>query len=768
MKTKQICLVLLILVGTLFLNGIATPPQCKALQPLPRDGDKSNEIATPLAEARNDGKISIRIWDFPRWLENEKSLDRFSWISRKIKEFEQLHPEVKVELTRLTWQRGYEKLKIAAISGNYPDIAPGTVPLLFIKEDLIEPIDEYLTDEDKKDYFQGALNAFKVKGKIYGWPWYMGGQLLYINKEIFASAGVELPTNGHWTISEFEEKLQKLKKYMADKPANFPLGIYFQKDETANFSFLQAYGGEIITEDGKFAGSNPEFIKGIEWIKHLIDEKLIPADSGGKTANDIWTAFGVNHRIGVAAIGLWGIKALESKFKMNFQVVHFPTENSNQISHSYIGTSGLYVFKNRDKNRVKIAMELAKYLTNAENQKDLVKYTQFPTRAATGNIYASSPHMSEAWGILQEGCSVYPDSRWPQIDEEFEANIQRILLGELPVKEGMEKTGENINRILSLENGSICNDIRESSLFAKSIAIISILAFIFALASRQTHLIMIIPAVTLIGLFLFYPLSDALLLAFRNYKIGEVGGATLENFIRAFQDPKFTKACWNTLIYTLIVVPANTLTALIVAGMIYGLTGKIKSFFRAAYYLPGVASVVVLTMVWRYMFNTELGLFNTVLTTLGFEPVGWLTNPSVAFWSVMISGIIKSPGGAMLIYLAAMGNIPASLYESADLDGAGPIKKWWYITVPLLKSTTTFLLITGTISALQVFAQVMMLTDGGPGISTQVVVYRVYTSAFRDFDFGLSSAMALILFIAIMVITLIQRKLTNQEAEYLA
>ncbi len=122
----------------------------------------------------------------------------------------------------------------------------------------------------------------------------------------------------------------------------------------------------------------------------------------------------------------------------------------------------------------------------------------------------------------------------------------------------------------------------------------------------------------------------------------------------------------------------------------------------------------------------------------------------------------------MLIYLAAMGNIPTSLYESADLEGAGPIKKWWYITVPLLKSTTTFLLITGTISALQVFAQVMMLTDGGPGISTQVVVHRVYTSAFRDFDFGLSSAMALILFIAIMVITLIQRRLTDQKAEYLA
>lgn len=713
-------------------------------------------------------KITLKLWDFPRWLEDEKSVDRFSWVTRKINEFEQLHPEVKIELTKLTWQRGSEKLKISAISGNYPDVAPGTIPLLFIKEDLIEPINEYMTEEDRKDYFSGALNAFKVKDKIYGWPWYMGGQLLYINKDIFASAGVELPVDGRWTTNEFEEKLKQLRAYMADKPANFPFGLYLQKDESANLPFLQAFGGEIITANGEFAADRPEFIEGINWLKKLRDEKLIPSDSGGRTSDDIWAAFAREHRLGVAAFGLWGIKALDGKFKMNYEVVHFPTSDLSRPSNAYIGTSGFFVFKNKDKKRVALAMELAKYLTNGENQKELVKYTQFPTRASAGDIYESDVHMSAAQKIFQEGCSVFSDSRWAQIDEDFEANMQQILLDRLTVEEGLKKSRESTERILSVENGSICSDIRESSLFAKLVAILSLLAIIFALASKQAHLIMIIPAVSIIGLFLFYPLSDALLLAFRNYRIGDVGGATLENFIRAFQDPKFTKACYNTLIYTIVVVPANTLTALIVASLIYSLRGKIKAFFRAAYYLPGVASVVVLTMVWRYLFNTEVGLFNTVLIALGFEPIGWLTDPAVAFCSVMISGILKSPGGAMLIYLAAMGNIPASLYESADLDGAGAIKKWWYITVPLLKGTTTFLIITGTISALQVFAQVMMLTDGGPGISTQVVVHRVYTSAFRDFDFGLSSAMALILFIAIMIITLIQRKLTNQEAEYLA
>ncbi|MDD3148721.1 MAG: extracellular solute-binding protein [Candidatus Riflebacteria bacterium] len=712
-------------------------------------------------------EITLRIWDFPRWLEPGQTTDRFTWMSRKIAEFEKLHPGVKVELTKLTWQRGHEKLKIAAISGNNPDIAPGTVPLLFIRENLIEPIDDYLVPEDRNDYFPGALQAFKVKNQTFGWPWYMGGQLLYVNSDIFASAGVELPTDGRWTTEEFTGKMLKIKEFMNGRHGHFPLGLYFQKDETANLPFVLAFGGRLIGDDNRFNGDSDEFLKGVGWINELKAQKIIPEDSGGRTANDIWTAFGREHRLAAGAFGLWGINALKTKFPMNFEVVHFPTGTAGK-NGAFLGTSGFYVFKNPDQQRVKLAMQLARFLTSSENQRDLVHYTQFPTRASAGNIYAEDHHMTAAWKILQEGQSTFADSRWPQIDEEFASSLQQALLGKMSAEESMRAVGERANRILSVESGSMKEDINQSSFFARAVAVISILALVFALLSRQAHLIMIVPAVTITGLFLFYPLADALLLAFRDYRIGEVGGYTIDNFVRAVADPKFVKACQNTLIYSLIVVPANVFTALVVASLIFGMRGRLKNFFRAAYYLPGVASVVVLTMVWRWIFNTEVGLCNTTLRWLGMAPVGWLTDPDIAFWSVILSGILKSPGGSMLIYLASMANIPNSLYESADLEGAGPLTKWWHITVPLLRGTTTFLMITGAIAALQVFAQVLMLTDGGPGISTQVVVYRVYTSAFRDFDFGLSSAMALILFIAIMVITLAQKYFARQEVEYLA
>lgn len=723
-------------------------------------------------------EITLKIWDFPRWLEPGETTDRFTWMERKITEFEQQNPGVKVDLTKLTWQRGHEKLKIAAVSGNYPDVAPGVVPLLFIRENLIEPIDDYMSKDDQSDYLPAALAAFKVKGKIYGWPWYMGGQLLYVNADLFAAAGVEIPNDRRWTPEVFTQKMEKIRQYMSagekaesdtstQTQGQYPLGLYFQKDQTANLPFLMCFGGSIIDEAGKYTADAPEFVKGIKWINQLREMKIIPPDSGGRTENDIWTAFAREKRLAAGAFGLWGIKAMTDKFPTNFEVMHYPAL-PGRPSGSFLGTSGFYVFKNNNQKRVKLAMQLARFLTIGEHQRDLAHYSQFPTRKSAGNIYADDRHMSAAWEIFQEGQSVFADSRWPQIDEEVTSSIQQSLLGRVDPLTAMQASGERVNRVLAVESGSISEDVGKSSHFATVIAILSLLAMVFALLSRQAHLIMIVPAVSLTGLFLFYPLADALLLAFRDYRIGEVGGYTLENFIRAWNDPRFIIACKNTMIYSLLVVPANVFTALVVASLIHGLQGRLKSFFRGAYYLPGVASVVVLTMVWRWLFNTEVGLFNTTLRWFGMQPVGWLSDPSIAFISVIISGILKSPGGAMLIYLASMANIPNSLYEAADLEGADALKKWWHITVPLLGGTTTFLMITGVIAALQVFAQVLMLTDGGPGNSTQVVVLRVYTSAFRDFDFGLSSAMALILFIAIMVITLVQRRFSRQEVEYLA
>lgn len=718
--------------------------------------------------------IQIEIWDFPRWLMPGETTNRFAWLESKIKEFEALYPNVTINPTRLTWQRGHEKLMIAALGNSYPDIGAGTIPLRFIQEGLIEPIDSFLSQEDRNDYFDSALNSFMVDGKIYGWPWYMSGQLLYVNKDIFQRANVRIPHDGRWTLKEFQDKMLRLQKFYANNDEkevhyqlSYPLGLYFQRAETANFPFIKAMGGSFISDDGSFKGNSREIHQGIEWVKDFQKKKIAPPDSGGRSANDIWTGFARQNRFAVAAFGLWGIRGLRNlNPPMNFRVVHFPAMKSER-SGSFIGTSGFYVFRRDDKRRVKMAMKFASFLTNSENQKYLAYYNQFPTRASTGNIYEGDKQMSRALEIFEQGRTVFADSRWPQIDEQLQTSIQQILLGRVDMSGELERLEERVNNILDAETGSITKDFQRHSFVGYLIILVGLSGLVFAVISKQIHVAMIIPALTVIGLFMFYPLCEALILAFRVYRPGEAVAYSLENFILVLKDEQFYQACINTLKYTVFVVPANIFTALVVASLASNLTKRSKSFFRAAYYLPGVASVVVLTMIWRWIFNMEVGLFNSLLGFFGFEQIGWLTDPDFAMWSVILTGILKSPGGAMLIYMASIDNIPDSLYESAELEGASEIQKWWHITVPLLRSTTTFLAITGTIASLQVFAQVMMLTDGGPGFSTSVVVHRIYTSAFRDFDFGLSAAMALILFVVIMIITLIQRKYISKDMEYL-
>jgi len=720
-----------------------------------------------LVFAGHASAMQIEIWDYPRWLEPGETIDRFAWMKKQIIAFEAENPDVTVKLTELTWNRGDEKLKIAAMGGHFPDIAPGTVPLLFIREGLVEPIDAYLEPGDREDYLPGALQAYTVDGKLYGWPWYMGGQLLYVNRSTFASAGVELSRDGRWTPEVFLEALTRVQRWQGGQNGHFPLGIFFQKNETANFPFVLQFGGRWPGFEGLKPAEGSEIVKGIEWLRGLIQEGILPADTGGRQSNDIWTAFAREHRIAAGAFGLWGVKALTDRYPMDYELMHFPAP-PGKPSGSFLGISGLYLFHRDDPVRMKAAAKFARFVTSAGRQKDLVRYTQFPTRRSTGNIYAGNKHMTRAWEILQEGRTVPSDARWPQIDEEIEQALQNALLGRESPAHAMNSAGERISALLQRTQGSVCEDVRKGSVFGKAFLILFPIILLVALRARQAHLLMLIPAITVMGLFLVYPLLDAVLLAFRNYRLGEVGGFTIGNFTRVFADAKFMHACWNTSIYTVVVVTVNTATALIAASLIHALPGRLKSIYRALYYLPGVASVVVISMVWRWLFNTEVGLFNTILRAVGLPVVGWLTDPDIAFVSILLTGILRSPGGAILIYLAALGNIPKSLYEAADLEGASPIQRWWHITVPLLRHTTMFLLITGAIDGLQVFAQVLMLTDGGPGMSTEVVVHRVYTAAFRDFDFGLSSAMALILFVGILVVTLLQRRFGDQTEMELA
>lgn len=281
----------------------------------------------------------------------------------------------------------------------------------------------------------------------------------------------------------------------------------------------------------------------------------------------------------------------------------------------------------------------------------------------------------------------------------------------------------------------------------------------------------ILPSLITFALFTLIPVLWSFIISFQDFSLAR-GGTWMDpwfdNYVTAFtrQRRVFLIAIQNTLIYSFFTVTAAILFGLVLASLIQPLANRMKTFFRAAYYLPAVTSALIIGMTWRYIFNAQWGFANWVLRGLGMEPIRWLSDPSIALGSVTLSAVLTMPATAVVLFSAAMGSIPPDYYEAAELDGAGPIRRWWSITVPLIKSTTLYLVVLYTIASFEVFDRVYAMVPSGVGNSTQTIVTQIYTNGFKELDFGVASAQAFILFLMIAVVAVAQFRALRSDVEY--
>ena len=280
--------------------------------------------------------------------------------------------------------------------------------------------------------------------------------------------------------------------------------------------------------------------------------------------------------------------------------------------------------------------------------------------------------------------------------------------------------------------------------------------------------IMIFP--TFIGLMILniIPAIQTLILSFE--KAGAFGKSTwigLDNYKNLIQDPAVIRAVYNTLGYTIISVPAIVILSLIVAVL---LNQKIKgtSVYRTIYFLPMVAAPAAIAMVWRWLFNSEYGLINYLLSTIGINGPKWITDPNVALISIVIVGVWSAIGYNMVLLLAGLQEIPKDYYEAASIDGASPLRKFFTITVPLVSPTLFFVVVTSIISAFQVFDIIFMMIDKTSTAieSTQSLVYLFYKHSFVLNDKGYGSAILMLLLAIIMIVTVIQVKCQKKWVNY--
>ncbi|MBN1284476.1 MAG: sugar ABC transporter permease [Anaerolineae bacterium] len=269
-------------------------------------------------------------------------------------------------------------------------------------------------------------------------------------------------------------------------------------------------------------------------------------------------------------------------------------------------------------------------------------------------------------------------------------------------------------------------------------------------------------------IFTVYMVISVVALAFQEIYYGQSEWVGLRHFEWIFKDPQFWNAMKNTLIYTIIVVPGGILLALILSEFIFRRSQRVQVFYKSAYYLPSVVSTAILALVWSWIYNPFYGILNFFLSIFGVEPVSWLTNPKNAMLSIILMSIISGVGVSVVFLTAAMGGIPPELHDAAKIDGAGNWARFWSVTVPLLRPTLLYLFVVGFISNFQVFEQIYIMTQGGPGYpgATETVGYLIYSSAFTSLNLGLAAAQSVVLFFAILVFSVIQFRVFASEVEY--
>ncbi len=283
-------------------------------------------------------------------------------------------------------------------------------------------------------------------------------------------------------------------------------------------------------------------------------------------------------------------------------------------------------------------------------------------------------------------------------------------------------------------------------------------------ARQKWGYIFVLPGIVWYGLFMAYPLYYGAVLSVHRWMRETQTTSSfigLENFRAVFTNPLFVKSFINTFYFTLISVSLTIFSALFIAILLTMMT-KLRGLYRTLYFLPSVCGIVALGIVWTWCYEPSFGIFNRILEFLHLPPSRWIRNPTIALFYVALTQAWMRLGLNVVVFLGGLLSIPRQFYEAAEIDGANRIRQIIYITLPLAMPIIAFLVIYNSIYALRVFGEIYMMTSGGPGNATYSVAYLMYETAFRYSEMGEGAAMALILLVVILTVTIFQMKLTKR------
>ena len=417
-------------------------------------------VLAAVAPAAASWTGTITLWDAPRWRDDEG--DQFHWIKAKIAEFEALHPGVTIEMVETPWAEMGERLSIAIAGRAWPDIAPvdisGAINSAHIEQGIVEPLDDYFTDEELADFFDGALQSYTFDDKLYGVPMSMAVHSLLLNLDIFEERGVEPPVDGRWTWDEFVETAKALTFDRNGDGQNDVFGIstYILSGYYEAWPFFYMDGGRPLT-DGAFTFNQPEAVSAIDKLAALkFEAEAAPIEMGSSDVGGTFQAFAHPEQryVAIQPWNSWAIATITDEngnfYMPNAMVAEYPIGESGEPV-TIGGAGGWVIFHQRDEGKKAMVVEFAKHLASTEEQYTFARYYgTFPARFSTQAMgpFHDKPLMAQAADMLEFAVSVPDHRNWPQVEERIQTELQLVFDGEKNAQDAMDAAAAASQRLL--------------------------------------------------------------------------------------------------------------------------------------------------------------------------------------------------------------------------------------------------------------------------------------------------------------------------------
>lgn len=406
------------------------------------------------SEKKNEGEQAwqgvITLWDFPRW--PDENGQRYGWIEKKIAEFEKSHPGVFINLRKLKWEYGMIELRAAAAAGTYPDMAPVAANFDFIAGRHIEPVDEYFTPDEIAKYDPKSIEQVTYNDRIYGFPWFITTDALFINKDSFSNKEVKVPENGDWTFAEFVQSLQKLS-YKQDNKEYKGFNLVLSPGNYQVWGFLTMDGANIFDKSGNFTLNCPEAVSALTKMVELSTKyKVVPENKYGiAEENIVWGDFAEKQEIAVCPAGCWAIKTLSDKQKdgagFDFDILNYP--KGQKEAKPFAQVCAYAIFKQKDPAKKAVCAEFLKYITSEQEQESLSYYGVFPTfLSLQEKAIEEDKYLRKMKHVLDNAQLLPKVKNWYKIDEVVISQLRQAVLTKKSPSEVLEDIERAVQKIL--------------------------------------------------------------------------------------------------------------------------------------------------------------------------------------------------------------------------------------------------------------------------------------------------------------------------------